>query len=48
MRFAKAMGFSGWREFARESVSEQHYQETHYSDVDPNLPFQENSWTSSA
>ena len=39
VRFAKAMGFSGWREFA----SKQHYQETHYSDADPNLPFQENS-----
>lgn len=44
VRFAKAMGFSGWQEF----TSEQHCQEAHYSDVDPNLPFQENSWTSSA
>lgn len=30
---------SGWREFA----SEGHYQETHYSDADPNLPFHENN-----
>lgn len=45
VRFAKALGFSGWREFAKEFVSEQHYQETHYSEIDPNIPFQENSST---
>ena len=45
VRFAKALGFSGWREFATEFVREQHYRETHYSDVDPNLPFQANSTT---
>lgn len=45
VRFAKALGFSGWREFAKAFASEQHYQETHYSDVDPNLPFHENSST---
>ena len=45
VQFAKALGFSGWKEFAREFVNEQHYQETHYSDIDPNLPFDENSTT---
>lgn len=45
VRFAKVLGFSGWRDFAKEFVNEQHYQETHYSDVDPNIPFHENSST---
>ena len=39
VRFAKTLGFVGWKEFSREFVSEQHYQDTHYSDVDPNIPF---------
>lgn len=45
VRFAKALGFSGWSEFAREYANEQHYQETHYTDIDPNLPFHEDSST---
>lgn len=45
VRFAKALGFSGWSEFAREYANEQHYQETHYTDIDPNLPFREDSST---
>ena len=45
VRFAKALGFSGWSEFAREFASEQHYQETHYTDIDPNLPFHRDSST---
>lgn len=45
VRFAKALGFSGWKDFAREFVSEQHYQDTHYSDVDPNVPFHAGSST---
>lgn len=45
VRFAKALGFSGWREFAKAFASEQHYQESHYSDIDPNLPFRETSST---
>lgn len=44
VRFAKALGYSGWREFASAYLSELRYQEEHYSDVDPNFPFhQENS-----
>jgi len=45
VRFAKALGFSGWKDFAKEFVSEQHYQDTHYSDVDPNVPFRADSST---
>lgn len=45
VRFAKSLGFSGWREFAKAFASEQHYQETHYSDVDPNVPFSGDSST---
>ncbi len=39
VRFAKALGFSGWKEFVKAYVEEQHYQESHYSDIDPNFPF---------
>lgn len=45
VRFAKTLGFSGWSEFAREFAGEQHYQETHYTDIDPNLPFHKDSST---
>lgn len=39
VRFAKELGFSGWREFLKTFVEEQNYQDTHYTDVDPNFPF---------
>jgi len=45
VRFAKSLGFSGWKDFAKAFAGEQRYQETHYSDVDPNIPFQEGSST---
>lgn len=45
VRFAKALGYTGWREFVKEFVSEQHYQESHYSDIDPNFPFEEGDTT---
>ena len=45
VRFAKTLGFSGWKDFAKEFVSEQHYQDTHYSDIDPNVPFRADSST---
>lgn len=38
-RFAKELGFSGWREFLKAFVEEQSRQESHYTDVDPNFPF---------
>ena len=45
VRFAKSLGFSGWTEFSREYVREQRYQETHYSEIDPNVPFRDDSST---
>ena len=39
VRFAKALGYQGWKEFAGAFAAEQHYQESHYSDIDPNFPF---------
>lgn len=45
VRFAKALGFPGWKDFAKAFAGEQHYQETHYSDVDPNIPFRADSST---
>lgn len=39
VRFAKSLGFSGWKEFMQAFIQEEHYQESHYSDIDPNLPF---------
>ena len=44
-RFAKSLGFSGWTEFSREYVGEQRYQETRYSEIDPNVPFRGDSST---
>lgn len=43
VRFAKELGFSGWRDFLKEFVEEQNYQASHYTDVDPNFPFQVHS-----
>lgn len=43
VRFAKELGFSGWRDFLKEFVEEQNYQASHYTDVDPNFPFQAHS-----
>lgn len=39
VRFAKNMGFSGWTEFIKDFLTESHYQETHFSEIDPNMPF---------
>lgn len=39
VRFAKGLGFDGWKEFIKAFLSELHYEETHYSDIDPNFPF---------
>lgn len=39
VRFAKTLGYSGWKEFMTAFVEEEHYQETHFSDIDANLPF---------
>lgn len=39
VRFAKALGFSGWKEFMKSFVEESFYEKTHYSDISPNFPF---------
>lgn len=39
VRFAKNVGFSGWSEFIKDFLTECHYLETHFSEVDPNMPF---------
>lgn len=39
VRFAQSLGFAGWRDFLKAFTEEQQYQETHYSDIDPNYPF---------
>ena len=39
VRFAKELGFSGWRAFLKAFVEEQKYQESHYTDIVPNFPF---------
>lgn len=42
VRFAKAMGYEGWKEFMRDYIAEVQYQKAHESDLDYNFPFQEN------
>lgn len=39
-RFAKALGFDGWRDFIRAFVREDGYERAHAADVDVNFPFQ--------
>ncbi len=39
VRFAQAMGFSGWKEFVKAFTEEQAYQAQHYTDIDANFPF---------
>lgn len=39
VRFAKALGFSGWKEFMKSFVEESFYEKTHYSNISPNFPF---------
>lgn len=43
VRFAKTLGFEGWRDFMKAFIAEVKYQETHQADVDANYPFQEKS-----
>lgn len=42
VRFAKALGFSGWKEFMKEFIEESFYEKTHYSEISPNFPFDKN------
>lgn len=41
VRFAKALGFDGWKEFMKAFIAEIKYEETHQDDVDANYPFTE-------
>ena len=42
VRFAKSMGYDGWKEFMKDYVAEVQYQNTHTVNLDFNFPFQEN------
>lgn len=42
VRFAKSLGFSGWTELIRTLIEEIRYEEIHYSDISPNIPFDRN------
>lgn len=43
VRFAQALGFSGWKEFVKAFTEEQSYQARHYSNIDANFPFTKDS-----
>lgn len=45
VRFAKTLGYDGWKEFMKEFIAEMKYQEMHQGDVDANYPFQEQDST---
>lgn len=40
VRFAKAMGYDGWKEFMKDYIAEVKYQKAHENTVDFNIPFQ--------
>lgn len=39
VRFAKALGFDGWREFIKAFIKELKYEESHQGDINANYPF---------
>lgn len=39
VRFGKALGFNGWRDFSNKLIEDVRYEQTHYSEIDPNIPF---------
>ncbi|MCF0113988.1 MAG: MurR/RpiR family transcriptional regulator [Erysipelotrichaceae bacterium] len=41
VRFAKSLGYTGWKEFMQDFLSEIHYEKVHYVNIDPNFPFSE-------
>lgn len=45
VRFAQALGYAGWKEFMKAFVEEAYYQESHFSDIDPNYPFSKSDST---
>lgn len=42
VRFAKTLGYDGWKEFMKAFISEIKYQVNHQNDADVNYPFKEN------
>lgn len=42
VRFAKAMGYDGWKEFMKDYIEEIRYRKAYENDIDYNFPFQEN------
>lgn len=45
VRFAKSLGYDGWKEFIKDFVAEVKYQSMHQGDVDVNIPFNETDTT---
>lgn len=43
VRFAKDLGFNGWREFVNQFLLAVKYQNDHVGEIDPNIPFTETS-----
>ncbi|MBU5362567.1 MurR/RpiR family transcriptional regulator [Enterococcus raffinosus] len=43
VRFGKALGFNGWKDFSNKLIEDLRYEQTHYSEIDPNLPFSNTS-----
>ncbi|MGL5295688.1 MAG: MurR/RpiR family transcriptional regulator [Culicoidibacterales bacterium] len=41
VRFGKSLGFHGWKDFLGALTEQIHYENTHYSHIDPNIPFNE-------
>lgn len=41
VRFAKAMGYDGWKEFMKDYIAEVNYQKAHQNTVDFNMPFRQ-------
>lgn len=45
VRFAKALGFQGWKDFIEKFLNDTYYEESHYTDIDPNFPIEEGEST---
>lgn len=41
VRFAKAMGYAGWKEFMKDYIAEMQYRKAHDNHIDYNFPFNE-------
>ena len=42
VRFGKSLGFNGWKDFTLDLIEEIRYEKVHYSDINPNIPFENN------